>query len=108
MSKFKVGDRVAVYTGQSRGIGTIKCSSDELVVVRFWQTEGTYHKKQCRKLVKKKRREFWMCRNGEFELFKVYHSQYTPKELLAQYKTVIKVREVKDAAQELPEKTKSE
>lgn len=122
MSKFKVGDRVNCYVGG--GVLNGKILSRKATITNIYNESmigivldekndcgqsicTSVHPKVCRKLVKKKRREFWMCRNGGFELFKVYHSQFISKELLAQYKTVIKVREVKDAAQELPKETKS-
>lgn len=72
MSKFKVGDRVAVYSRQHRGTGqVVQCFADGLEVVfdscpdsmrgiRLW------HPKQCRKLVKKKeRRRVWVAYNDD-------------------------------------------
>ncbi len=67
MSKFKVGDRVAFYSGSVRRTGTInKIVRDDYIEVLTGEIGDDrlfghlVHPKQCRKLVKKARREFWV------------------------------------------------
>lgn len=103
MSKFKVGDRVAVYHRANREVGTVKDILNTGTLTVLIDDKWFYrHEKQCRKLVKKKRREFWLYRHSNIELFTA--TIYKPSD---KYFEVIKVREVKDAAQELPKETKS-
>ncbi len=58
MSKFKVGERVAVYQCEKRWLDKVARMNGELLF--FECLGGPFHPKQCRKLVKKKRREFWV------------------------------------------------
>jgi hypothetical protein len=66
--KFKVGDRVAVYsdsdqTGSDwRVVGNVvRSDGDGLVRVRIdGRHEWNFHEKQCRKLVKKQRQSVWI------------------------------------------------
>lgn len=62
--QFKVGDRVAVYNSENRYTGTVtKISSEfftDCIFVAREKSEYVYHKKQCRKLVKKERRRVWV------------------------------------------------
>lgn len=63
--KLKVGDRVAVYDNAVRMVGEITFIRSEDGRVAIDQNFGTgvcrmYHQKQCRRLVKKPRREFWL------------------------------------------------
>jgi hypothetical protein len=63
----KVGDRVAVYTRDGRFPGTITTLYPEgsyrdtfFVELDDERGETHFHKKQCRRLVKKPKREFWL------------------------------------------------
>ena len=63
--KFKVGDRVRVYMGHYadkqghyKDLEIIEISEQGGIKVNSW--DGWYHPKQCRKLVKKKRRSVWL------------------------------------------------
>ncbi len=61
--KFKVGDRVAIYEPFQRRIGWITGSCiDGNVWIGNEPHEMSYqiHSKQCRRLIKKKRREIWV------------------------------------------------
>lgn len=60
--KFKVGDRIVFYWSE-RLIGVVKNVDDKgILTVQYSGSPCFYHvhPKQCRKLVKKKRREFWI------------------------------------------------
>lgn len=58
MSKFTVGQRVAVYDGIVRRVGTVAACEGEQIKIA--EDECWYHPKQCRRLVKKPRREWEM------------------------------------------------
>lgn len=72
MSKFQVGDRVAVYSGPRRFIGRVNSAigtlgdsnyhSVHVIEDGFYlvHEDGPFHPKQCRKLKAKTRREFWV------------------------------------------------
>jgi hypothetical protein len=64
MSRFKSGDRVAIYSGTKRWTGTVEqCSADDMLLRVALHPSGTVtgaHPKQCRKLVKKYRRRVWL------------------------------------------------
>lgn len=64
---FKLGDMVAVYDCDGRHSGGVILLNPDLagmVTVKLLRhpdiLSGTYHIKQCRHLVKKKRREIWV------------------------------------------------
>lgn len=63
---YEFGDRVHVYDGSIRWHGTVsKVQENGLMIVdcRRWGGElMTVSLKQCRRLVKRKRREFWIVR----------------------------------------------
>lgn len=70
--KFSVGDRVACYWNDGtpvRSIGVVANVSISTITVSMDSDADYYdqgqkcdwHPKQCRKLVKKKRREIWVC-----------------------------------------------
>jgi len=70
MSKFQVGDRVKVYGRQFGAPESLLASRETIKRIYeggpgavMVETEDGYHAhvKQCRKLVKKKRMEFWLC-----------------------------------------------
>lgn len=96
-SKFKVGDRVRVYQGQgapeTQLIGEVAGIANEnsLCVAHGTQKAyvSYYHPKQCRRLVKKKRREWWIL---EHDL--TVNSLSNPHD----FKSAILVREVKSNA----------
>ena len=58
--KFKACDRVAVYSGAGRWEGEITGIHDGLLRVLIGGSEAFWHPKQCRRLIKKKRREVWV------------------------------------------------
>lgn len=59
--KFKVGDRVRVYQCEVKDTGTISdISEDGLIKVVSKEVTYIVHYKQCRRLIKKKRREIWI------------------------------------------------
>lgn len=74
--EFKVGDRVAVYQGtaldhcfkKGREVGKVIALEFGMVRVQLdgyqWNAYS-YHPNQLRRLVKKKRREFWICTQVE-------------------------------------------
>lgn len=55
----KVGDRVAVYDGVLKYCRTIEAIAPS-GAVRISGSTAWFHPKQCRRLVKKKRREWWI------------------------------------------------
>lgn len=60
MSKFKVGDRVAIYNG-TRRVDKVQFITLTGGIVTFEGPSGmAYHPKQCRRLKPKKRREIWV------------------------------------------------
>lgn len=63
VSKFKVGERVAVYTGGGRIHGVVQEIKGDRILVRSRDDtfEAFFHPKQLRRLLPKKpRREFWV------------------------------------------------
>lgn len=90
MSKFKVGDRVAVYSGSVRAVGVVEniypkdslkhfqttLDKDGLICIKVSETSLMYvHPKQCRHITKRKPRKLWVsanvydkCTNGEDSL----------------------------------------
>jgi hypothetical protein len=70
MSKFKVGDKIAVYTDHKRSVGIIEAvppiqglSKDQLYVriaIPAGHAHLTPNTKQCRLLKKKERRRVWV------------------------------------------------
>lgn len=62
MSKFQVGDLVAVYWSRSREVGTVEeIFGDGSLIIRLESgLIAGYHPKQCRRLVKRKRREVYV------------------------------------------------
>lgn len=96
MNKFKVGDRVAVYSLRDPAKGSVLSINDLghlIVLIDGYEGTNTFHPKQCRRLVKKKRREFWV---GIF-----HHSgaicafNQKPNNVFG-YDEIIKMREVKE------------
>lgn len=58
MNKFQKWDKVVIYQGTARYVAQVShCDRD---MVYFNNMTHPFHYKQCRKLVKKKRREFWI------------------------------------------------
>lgn len=59
---FEVGQRVAFYCGGRRDTGVIKKISEltGMVTVATDRADFFVHPKQCRRLVKKERRRFWI------------------------------------------------
>lgn len=70
MSKFKVGDKVAIYTGRGRSVGKVRqviSSSNGTWYYDVWDDSTTlcYHEKQLRKIKpKRKAREWTMILHG--------------------------------------------
>lgn len=95
MNKFNVGDRFRVYAisdnGEPFAIDDVVAYADT-VMIRS-SVGRIYHYKQCRKLVKKPRREFWIIACSKLS-HQVYCT-YTPK-LSEPCCKIIKVREVKE------------
>lgn len=63
MTQFKVGDRVAVYECFARHVGIITGMTKKTsfyVRLDGFDDGCAYHPKQCRRLVKKKRRSVWV------------------------------------------------
>jgi hypothetical protein len=94
MSKFKVGDRVRVFEGKRTYEGRIESvgsgSTGQRIRVQFDRDRDSdwFYAQQCRKLVKRERREWWICpRDGGA----VYHTK--PEGLY--HSDVIHVREVR-------------
>lgn len=64
--KLKVGDRVAAYEHGKRFTGTVRQLEMKQVALRFdekfrgYDDSTSFHEKQCRKLVKSKRREWFL------------------------------------------------
>lgn len=62
--KFQVGDKVAAYLGSKKYVGMVNHIDDRrephMVVVETETDTLSFHPKQCRRLVKKKRREIWV------------------------------------------------
>lgn len=94
-SKFKVGDKVAVYYNGSRHVGIVAkigdIYGDDIICVDFKESGlGWFHPKQLRKLVKKEAREWdvYLFKNGSIS---IYEYNTVKKET----GTPIRVREVK-------------
>ena len=67
MAKFKVGDKVKAYDRQGEFVGIVSKVLDGFVYLSVedehlvgHQTMKYFYTQQCRKLVKKKRLEFWL------------------------------------------------
>lgn len=61
MSKFNVGDKIVFYETGSRIEGEIfGFEGGRILATSFCDIRYSLHPKQCRKLVKKKRHEFWL------------------------------------------------
>lgn len=62
MSKFKVGDRVVVYHNASRIVGWLTeiTGADSAVFQSDEMSRILVHPKQCRRLIKKKKKEIWV------------------------------------------------
>ena len=59
MSKFKVGDKVAIYCGRNRTVGEIEAiESDGNIAIK--DDSLIYHQKQCRKIVRKEPKYYWV------------------------------------------------
>lgn len=104
-SKFKVGDRVAVYDGQ-RLVGTVAEIYDGVtstgdVRVTFKDKEMWYHHKQCRKLVKKEAREWkvYVFEDGTISShasrYSTVFSSASTTNVVSLSSTVIRVREIR-------------
>lgn len=61
---FKAGDRVAVYAGPMRIIGAIALIEPDGHII-LDKYENVWHPKQCRRLIKKQRREVWIRQSSE-------------------------------------------
>lgn len=61
---FKVGDRVAVYSGRGRFVGTVETVMNTILEVRLDGRVGQFHSHQCRRLVKKPRRRVWIAESN--------------------------------------------
>lgn len=60
-NKFNAGDRVRAYMGNTIKVGKIIDIGPTLMQISYGINEGSIvHPKQCRRLVKKKRREWWI------------------------------------------------
>jgi hypothetical protein len=69
MAKFKVGDRVAVYSREERFTGTVSRVDGALVWVVYARSISptVFHSKQCRKLKKRvPQEEIWLEYNTDF------------------------------------------
>lgn len=72
---FEVGEKVAVYNGMCRSIGTVKFTSPDTVTIGVVIHEVNnviwFHPKQCRRLKPKKKfkygKELWFGRNKSFD-----------------------------------------
>lgn len=107
--KFEIGDRVRVYASASGGIGIFKGIVQEIDPIPngkirvstpgrqlFW-----FYPQQCRKLVKKQRREFWirLCDdeiNHDMKGAVRADTNNAPPEKVCDDCQVIRVREVKE------------
>lgn len=85
MSKFKVGDMVACYTDPSarnaltqyRNRGEVIATHDhDIITVRINGSNYLFHEKQCRRLVKKKRREFFANLDVNDNILTVWKTEY--------------------------------
>lgn len=91
--KFKVGDRVAVYSFNSRLIGTIIELAQNGVLLNVEQKHGScywFHSKQCRRLIKKKPKEIWMRASGKYTAEEDWYGYFsgTPKEGYTKFREV--------------------
>lgn len=58
---FKVGDKVAIYDGGMRIVGTIsRINNSDTVMLELYSSKEHFHWKQCRRLKKKERRVVWV------------------------------------------------
>lgn len=101
MKEFKVGDRVALYLNDARVTGKIT-EIDGWKIRVLWKhpsagnVYGWHHVKQCRRLVKKKRREWFMVFDHDQDNCPyVYPSQETAKDHIPPAGFMVHVREVK-------------
>lgn len=70
---FKVGDRVRVYIGLDEPLeGKILEIGQTTGHLRLEEHFGFYHPKQCRRLIKKKRRRVWLMYTHESDLMSAY------------------------------------
>jgi len=87
MNKFKQGDRVTIYNWKGPHRATVDAVEGDLLSINH----SMFHYKQCRKLVLKPRREFWLVRDKGFIDFEV-------REILPENKSwdeVVHVKEVR-------------
>lgn len=101
--KFEIGDRVRVYDTYGAHDGTVSTqpmTADEKYLWIVWDkkhpADGSdqcrAHPKQCRKLVKKKRREWLLLYSEILKQWEVYHGHAVDLRIA---KHLIRVREVK-------------
>lgn len=97
--KLTVGDRVRVYGHSQIQRGNVVILLKDDIISVADETDGAdyvVHSKQCRKLVKKVRREFWIricLHNGKHG--DVVSTKYQPS-AQCDFSEVIRVREVKE------------
>lgn len=72
MNKFKVGDRVRAYEKAFLTEGIIKLIQGKVIVIESNNNDHYFHRKQCRKLIKKPRRRIWVA----VDQSRVVHNAY--------------------------------
>lgn len=91
-NKFKVGDRVKAYngTGSYRGVVHSLCDNkDVLLIIVGVNDYIKVHYKQCRRLVKKKPKVYWVVENY------LFYSENKAKDIYPASK-IVKVKVVKE------------
>lgn len=78
---FKVGDRIAVYLNSCPSIKTKIANLRGDGMIGIGELDYYVHPKQCRKLVKKERREVWIFQNVSGTLIYDTLISYKPDEL---------------------------
>lgn len=89
----KPGERVAFYNWGERHVGTVVSIDDDHIEVNTGICQHGVHRKQCRRLKKRKRREWWIARSPRTGEWKVF--DYNPQNADEPSPEVVKVREVK-------------
>jgi len=95
MKNPKIGERVRAYFGGVSLVGEIDSVDGDIVKVSDKGiTIGRYDRRQCVRLVKKKRREYWIV-TSEARAWSVYGSYNDAYECVGVGEDIIHVREVK-------------
>jgi hypothetical protein len=94
MKNPRIGERVRAYTGFSSVVGQIICVEGNIVKIGKTGDFDCYDRRQCVRLVKKKRREYWIVAPVD-KAWTVYGSRYDADECTGEGVNIIHVREVK-------------